>query len=98
MKKQQKGPAKFPPKNAVFEARRAAVALTTERDKAIQALRHSNAVAVYLLKLVDEFTQPQMGTVKIPLADYKKLLEDDDATIAITYEGEEAVVRAGVQP
>ena len=84
--KKTKGPAKFPPKNAVFEARRHAVALTLERDRAIQALRNSNAVAAYLLRLAG-------SEVKIPLTDYKQLLDDDAITMSVAYVGDEAVVQ-----
>ncbi len=87
--RKEKGIARHPPANAVFKARSAAVALTKELARATEALRHSNAVAVYLLGLVD-------GHVKIPITDYKKLLEDDSTTVKIAYEGkpgfEEAVI------
>lgn len=84
-KNKNKGPARLPPGNVVFEARRNAVALTGELNRAVAALRHSNACAVYLLGLVD-------GTVRIPLEDYKRLMADDDTTVAIAYENNEAVV------
>ncbi len=89
-KKQKKGPAYYLPANAVFKARAAALTLTGERDRAVQALRHSNAVAVYLLGLVD-------GHVKIPISEYKKLLEDDTTTVKIAYEEHDAVITLAVE-
>jgi hypothetical protein len=85
MKNTHKGPAKFPPKNAVFEARRHAVLLTQERDGAVNALRHSNAVAAWLLK---RWLGAEQLDCKIPIAEYAKLLGDDATTISVAYEGE----------
>ena len=90
-KNKNKGPARLPSGGVVFEARRHAVALTKERDMTVQALRHSNAAAAYLLSLID-------GRVAIPLTEYRRLLTDDKTNINVVYEGEEAIVTAIAEP
>lgn len=71
-------------------------------ETATRALRHSNAVAVFLFRMLDPIQGegPLVGqlAVRIPKPVYSKLLEDDATAIKIEYVGEEAVVSLPPEP
>jgi hypothetical protein len=79
-----KGPAFQPKGNLVVQAR-------AELNRTVLALRHSNAIAAYLLSLVD-------GSVRIPKKLYVELLADDNTTMKWAEDGDDMVITMPVKP
>ncbi len=77
----------------VLEARQAAVKLTKELHNTMAALRHSNAIGVYLLQMMLDKAPEHDNSFGIPLDEYKKLQADDTTTVKIEYTETEARIR-----
>lgn len=102
-KQRNKGPARTPGgPGLVLNLKREILKQAEQLETATRALRHSNAVAVFLFRMLDPIQGegPLVGqlAVRIPKPVYSKLLEDDATAIKIEYVGEEAVVSLPPEP